>query len=75
MSKFDNQNPWHLNADFMFGFQCEFCENEVSMLDTKSVEFAQQCVEMTEKAQLDGWKMLSEFEFQCPSCVAADRGR
>ena len=69
MKAFDDKNPWHSNADFLFGFQCNRCENEISLDDAKSEDFTEQCVEMSEIAQKSGWQCLDEFTFVCKSCA------
>ncbi len=50
MREFDNNNPWHVGADFMFGFYCEKCENQINLDDVESEDFSEQCVEMAEIA-------------------------
>ena len=75
MKIFDSRNPWHVNADFMFGFQCDRCENQISLDDATSDDYAGQCVEMSEKAQDEGWVYLDDFSFMCQSCAERDKAR
>ena len=74
MKKYDDNNPWHANANLMFGFQCHTCDND---LDFESFEikeinerFLEICVTISDKAIKDGWKMQSEFQFICKSCAS-----
>ena len=69
MDSFDDKDPWHINADFLFGFQCERCDNEISLEDVQATEFSKQCVEMTDLAKKRGWKYLEEFKFICNCCA------
>ena len=73
MTVFDNKDPWHVNADFMFGFQCERCDKQIDLDDVKSEGYKEQCVEMSELAQKSGWIYLDDFVFICESCVEGDK--
>jgi len=51
---FDNNKPWHFHTDFLFGFVCNRCENEMNLEDIKSGYFVKECIEMSELTQQSG---------------------
>ena len=69
MDYFDKTDPWHINADFLFGFQCESCDNQIGLDDVEEKEFSQQCVQMSNLAKEEGWKCIEEYKFICRECV------
>ena len=74
MDCFDETNPWHINADFLFGFQCDHCDNEIGLDDVEAKDFTEQCVQMSNLAKEKGWKYLEEFKFICGGCVNKNEG-
>ena len=71
-SEFNNDNLWHINADFMFGFQCQYCNIALTFDDVPECEpnkdFGAACVSVSDEAQKLGWKLIESFVFCCPSC-------
>ena len=73
MKVYDDNNPWHTNANLVFGFQCHKCDVwlcyedfPVGDLDENFFEF---CVGISTEAQRRGWKIVDDYEFLCPICA------
>lgn len=69
---FDDDNPWHVNANLIFGFICQHCEESLHFDDVPECdpedEFEAACVIVSNEAQKRGWKIIEEFSFSCPAC-------
>jgi len=72
---FNQDDPWHSNANLIFGFGCQDCPAWIDMnwdianKDTDS-GFLKACVELSERAKRDGWECIGEFTFLCPECAS-----
>lgn len=47
--QYNEKDPWHINANLMFGFQCQNCEAEISSNDFLNIinldnQFLEYCV-------------------------------
>jgi hypothetical protein len=75
---FDENNPWHVQADFAFMFYCETssCDavidfGDLAQSQRASLDFPGSCVALSELAQSRGWTCVGQLEFLCPACSAA----
>ncbi len=64
---FNEKDPWHSNANLVFGFCCRDCGAQIDLDWNK--EFLEACVEVSERAQAEGWVLAAEWCFLCPNCA------
>lgn len=71
-SNFNENDPWHREADFVFFFACRNCDASID-LDWKIADkdFSGACVELSTRAQRLGWTTEADGpidRFYCPAC-------
>ena len=72
---YDELDPWHSNANLIFGFGCYHCSAWIDMKwewpDTDyDLGFTKACVEVSERAKKEGWIAIEEWRFLCRECAA-----
>lgn len=79
---FDENDPWHLTANLVFGFCCNRCGAELSINDDwddpdTDDSFLNACVKATIRAKGLGWVLVdpNEFIFHCPACASRRKFR
>ena len=76
---FDENDPWHVQADFVLMFYCETktCDGLVDLNDLteqqKALDWEELCVALSDVAQSRGWICIGHLQFLCPECSAARR--
>ncbi len=69
---FDINNPWHVNANLIFGFICQYCDESLYFDDIAECDvedkFEKSCVIISTEAKKRGWSLIEDFSFSCPSC-------
>ena len=74
---FDENDPWHRQADFLLMFFCEThaCHELVDMKDLteeqRAGDWEELCVALSDIAQSRGWTCIGHLKFLCPQCAAA----
>ena len=70
---YDEHDPWHSNANLIFGFGCIYCSAWIDMnwedADSQT-GFLKACVEVSERAKREGWIAIEAWRFLCPKCAA-----
>lgn len=69
---FNDDDPWHVNANLLFGFICQHCDKSIHFEDVSECDaedkFEESCVIISKEAKKQGWQLIEEFSFSCPSC-------
>lgn len=71
---YDENDPWHSNANLIFGFGCQNCAAWIDMEwpdEGGDPAFLKACVDVSERVQAAGWVCTEPFRFLCPRCAAA----
>jgi hypothetical protein len=72
---FDENNPWHVQADHLLAFVCNNrkCQNMIKTGDLpdnlrNSAEWEELCVALSNLAKSRGWTCIGHLQFLCSTC-------